>query len=190
MQLRCKHEGHTPTDRKDQPPCAESGCKGHEGKLKSLIYVSKEIPRCQGGCRTCPGEGGKDKESEGHLKFQASCKHCSCCSCRTAGLTFDTLSVLTLARDLTAFWRAEKSRDLQRSLSPEDSACSKQAQPHHMLQSLQQCMQQTNNIRCDCRTHVSKHSLQLQRRPSPPAGAEFTLCLSSHLLCMHPIESR
>ena len=69
------------------------------------------------------GDGGRDNDRLGHLKFQASCKHCSCCSCKIAGLTLDTLSVLTVARVLTAFWRASKSNDLQRSLSPEDRPC-------------------------------------------------------------------
>lgn len=130
-----------------------------------------------GWVHTCPGEGGRDKESVGHLKFQASCKHCSCCSCRIAGLTLDTLSVLRVARDLTAFWRASNSRDLQRSLSPEDSACSKQAQQHHMLHRLQQRMQQTNSCAL---------TPECQRRPESPAGANHMLSLTSRLLCAHP----
>ncbi len=49
---------------------------------------------------TSPGEGGEASDRVGHLKAQASCTHCSCCSCRMAGFTLDTLSVLTVARDL------------------------------------------------------------------------------------------
>lgn len=49
---------------------------------------------------TSPGEDGEASDRLGHLKAQASCTHCSCCSCKMAGFTLDTLSVLTVARDL------------------------------------------------------------------------------------------
>ena len=52
-----------------------------------------------------------------------------------AGFTLDTLSVLTVAKALTASWRASNSKDLHLPLSPSDKACETGAdvttcQPH------------------------------------------------------------
>ena len=96
-------------------------------ELSQTANTKESMDCCAAGsASTWPGEGGEDSDRLGHLKFQASCKHCSCCSCRMAGFTLDMLSVLTVARDLTAFWRASNNRDLQRSLSPLESACRSQ----------------------------------------------------------------